>query len=77
MARDCIGHNGNWIRFPRPGGWHEQDPDELDAAKNAWAIERMIDDEAFRQANGRFRWWFGSDEPGVPFVSLLWMIENS
>lgn len=67
MARECLDYQGNWLHFPQPGGAVDQDEDEMDAIKNAWAIERLFGmdknkDSEFKKSNSRFRFWVMSKD---------------
>lgn len=53
-------YDGNWIHFPRPGEWDEQDEYELGAAYNSWAIEKIYgpgESKEMKKKNARFRYW--------------------
>lgn len=62
LARECLDYQGNWMHLPRDGGALNQNEYEMDAIKNAWAIDRLFGaernkDSEFKKTNGRFRYW--------------------
>lgn len=50
MALDCLDTQTGEIRhWPRPGGWHEQNDDELALMRIAWRTWKWFTDEKSRQ----------------------------
>ena len=50
MAFDCLDLATGRIRhWPRPGGWYDQDSDELEGVKIAWRTWKWFTDEKSRK----------------------------
>ena len=81
MANICLDGYGNFHLLPRPGGWHEQDAFELEALQMAQRVQLMHPKDPkrrkFENEDPNFILWLnGDDEPGVEYVSQVWM-ENT
>lgn len=61
MARECMDPwTGGVLHFPRIGGWHDQDPLEMAAMRQAWRTA-----EVFGRAAKR---WSDSDREFVKWM---------
>lgn len=51
LARLCLDPmTGRFVLWPRDGGWHDQDEEELEAVRTAWYVWRLFDPDKERRA---------------------------
>lgn len=82
MALQCLDVTGAVQRWPRPGGWHEQDEFEIEAMEVAWRVHRFYNDPKARaKENPDFLLWVlrEIEQPEtyeVSYLNRLWMDNN-
>lgn len=57
MANVCLTQRGDLTQWPRPGGWYEQDDEEMALMRLAWYVSKLYQ----RDANGKMRPWTADD----------------
>jgi len=74
---------GRLRTWPREGGYHDQDPYEIQAMQTAWYVERLFSDPQSRTAaDAHFLLWLDEDfdtweeRNAVTYLNREWMAEN-
>ena len=57
MANACINRYGDLLQFPRDGGWHAQDDEEVQLMQLAWYMKHLYQTDA----KGKRRKWTAND----------------